>query len=93
MFSGGVWYTECDGVVGIVAEEEFLVFVAARVKQSLGDNGRCSGRSRSMDSFDFARLCRLLACEAAGWRKQKAGSLLRPNGFQGCDISFVFVIF
>jgi hypothetical protein len=44
------------------------VFVAARVKQMLEDNGRCSasGRSRSMDSFDFARLCRLLACEAVG---------------------------
>jgi hypothetical protein len=31
-------------------------------QQSLEDNGRCSA-SRSMDSFDFARLCRLLAYE------------------------------
>jgi hypothetical protein len=40
------------------------VFVFAKHwQQSLEDNGRCSA-SRSMDSFDFARLCRLLAYEA-----------------------------
>jgi hypothetical protein len=50
------------------------------VKQMLEDNGRCSasGRSRSMDSFDFARLCRLLACEAS----------LSPRGNKKRDTSY-----